>query len=66
MEALQNDDTRLAKPTLEEEAEKILHLHGGDGSQAVMTLLIEIDSLQDRLWIAKIAMGQGFTRGWKP
>lgn len=66
MEALQNDDARLAMPTLEDEADKILQLHGGDGRQAVMTLLVEMDSLQDRLWVAKIAMGQGFTRGWKP
>lgn len=66
MEALQNDAARRAEPMLEDEAENILQLHGGDGRQAVMTLLVEMDALQDRLLIAKIAMGHGFTRGWTP
>lgn len=66
MEALQNDAARRAEPTLEDEAENILQLHGGDGRQAIMTLLVEMDALQDRIWAAKIAMGHGFTRGWTP
>ncbi|MDO9417161.1 hypothetical protein [Pararhizobium sp.] len=65
MLAQQNDDARPQGPTLEQEAEKILELHGGDGAEAVMTLLVELDALQDRLQIANIAMGRGFTRGWK-
>lgn len=66
MLAHQNEEPRPQEPTLEDEADKILQLHGGDGRQAVMTLLVEMDALQDRLWIAKMAMGCGFTRGWKP
>lgn len=66
MLAHQNEDPRPRELTLEEEAKNIVDLHDGDGLQAVMTLLVEMDALQDRLWSAKIAMGCGFTRGWKP
>lgn len=62
----QQNEQPCPQPTLEEEADKVLELHGGDGRQAVMTLLIEVDALQERLWCAKIAMGRGYTRGWKP
>ncbi|MDO9416216.1 hypothetical protein [Pararhizobium sp.] len=65
MLAHQKEDPRPQQPTLEEEARAILEIHGGNGEQAIMTLLVEMDALQDRLLIARIAMGHGFTRGWK-
>lgn len=66
MRAPPKEEPRSREPALEDEADKILQLHGGDGRQAIMTLLIELDVLQERLWVAKIAMGHEFARGWKP
>lgn len=66
MRAPQNEEPRSREPALEDEADKILQLHEGDGRQAIMTLLIEVDALQERLWLAKIAMGHEFAPGWKP
>lgn len=49
----------------EGEAEAILALHNGDAIEAIRTLLAERDAVEDKLRIAAIAMGHGFTRGWR-
>lgn len=48
------------------EAAAVIGYHGGNAAAAVMTLLHERDDLLERLAIARIAMGVGYTRGWKP
>lgn len=49
----------------QEEAEAILAMHGGNAIEAIRTLLAERDAVEDKLRIATIAMGHGFTRGWR-
>ncbi len=49
-----------------DEAYQILALHDWDALEAIRTVLAERDSVEERLRIATIAMGRGFTRGWKP
>lgn len=44
----------------------VIQCHGGNAIAAVETLLDEIHHLQNQLSIAVAAMGQGYTRGWKP
>ncbi len=49
-----------------DEAFEVLALHDWDALEAIRTVLAERDAVEDRLRIAAIAMGRGFTRGWKP
>ncbi len=49
-----------------EEAFEVLALHDWDALEAIRTVLAERDAVEERLRIAAIAMGRGFTRGWKP
>jgi hypothetical protein len=51
---------------VEAEASAIIGYHDGNAAAAVVTLLIERDDLLERLAIARIVMGEGYTRGWKP
>ncbi|CVI59593.1 hypothetical protein CFBP4996_17995 [Agrobacterium leguminum] len=44
----------------------VIQCHDGDAVAAVGTLLDEIHHLQNQLSIATVAMGRGYTRGWKP
>lgn len=49
-----------------DEAVEVLALHDWDALDALRTVLAERDAVEERLRIANIAMGRGFTRGWKP
>lgn len=48
------------------EAMEVLALHDWDALEAIRTVLAERDAVEERLRIAAIAMGRGYTRGWKP
>lgn len=52
--------------TLREEAAEILALHDGNALEALRTLIAERDAVEERLAIATLVMGRGFTRGWRP
>lgn len=57
------------KPELrndKDEAFQVLALHEWDALEAIRTVLAERDAVEERLRIAVLAMGRGFTRGWKP
>lgn len=54
----------LPKP--KDEALEVLALHEWDALEAIRTVLAERDAVEERLRIAAVAMGRGFTRGWKP
>ncbi len=57
------------KPELrndKDEAFQVLALHEWDALEAIRTVLAERDAIEERLRIATIAMGRGYTRGWKP
>ncbi|WP_313194840.1 dehydrogenase [Shinella zoogloeoides] len=54
------------QPTLREEAAEILALHDGNALEALRTLIAERDAIEERLAIATLVMGRGFTRGWRP
>lgn len=54
----------IKKP--EDIAAYVTQYHDGDAVAAVRTLLDEIHHLQNQLSIATVAMGRGYTRGWKP
>lgn len=49
-----------------QEAEQILAYHDGNAVEAIHTMIIERDELFRRLLISQLAMGWGFTRGWRP
>lgn len=53
-------------PAAQDEAIEILRLHDGNALEALRTLIAERDAVEERLAIAVIAMGRGFTRGWRP
>lgn len=53
-------------PEIEDVADYVLACHDGNAKQAVETLLLEIEHLQDQLSTAVAAMGRGYTRGWQP
>lgn len=53
----------------EPKADPIDHLiawHDGDSRAAIETLMEDIQHLRLQLALATAAMGNGFTRGWKP
>lgn len=54
------------QPREQDEAAQILALHQGDALEALRTLIAERDAVEERLAIATIAMGRGYTRGWRP
>lgn len=49
-----------------EEAAEILDLHNGNALEALRTLIAERDAVEERLAIAALVMGRGYTRGWRP
>jgi len=49
-----------------DEAFQVLVLHEWDALEAIRTVLAERDAVEERLRIATLAMGRGFTRGWRP
>lgn len=49
-----------------DEAFEVLALHNWDALEAVRTLLAERDAVEEKLRIARVVMGRGYTRGWKP
>ena len=52
--------------TPKDEAFAVLALHNWDALEAVRTVLAERDAVEERLRIAALVIGRGFTRGWKP
>jgi hypothetical protein len=50
------------QPPCSDEAAEILALHGGDALEALRTLIVERDAVEERLAIAAIAMGIGGPR----
>ncbi len=51
------------------EADPVDHIiawHDGDSRSAIETLMDDIQHLRLQLALATAAMGNGFTRGWKP
>jgi hypothetical protein len=48
-----------------DEAVAILEMHDGNALEAIRTLLAERDAVEEKLRFASIAMGHGFTRGWR-
>lgn len=54
------------EPVLQDEVIEVLRLHNGDAVEALKTLIAERDAVEERLAIATLAMGRGFTRGWRP
>lgn len=61
-----NEAHQRREPVAQDEASEILHLHHGNALEALRTLIAERDAVEDRLAMAIIAMGRGFTRGWRP
>lgn len=53
------------EPPPVDEAVALLDMHDGDALEAIRTLLAERDAMEEQLQIAAIAMGHGFTRGWR-
>lgn len=53
------------EPPPMDEAAAILEMHEGNALEAIRTLLAERDAVEEKLQIAAIAMGHGFTRGWR-
>lgn len=53
------------EPPSIDEAVAILEMHEGNALEAIRTLLAERDAVEEKLRIAAIAMGHGFTRGWR-
>ncbi|NRF08254.1 dehydrogenase [Agrobacterium pusense] len=54
---------------IEPEADPVDHIiawHDGDSRAAIETLMEDIQHLRLQLALATVAMGKGFTRGWKP
>lgn len=51
---------------IEEEAVEILALHEGNALEALRTMIAERDAIEERLAFATLAMGRGYTRGWRP
>lgn len=54
------------QPTVPEEAAEVLALHDGNALEALRTLIAERDAIEERLAVATLVMGRGFTRGWRP
>lgn len=52
--------------TPKDEAFSVLALHNWDALEALRTVLAERDAVEERLRIAALVIGRGFTRGWKP
>ncbi|UYZ11174.1 dehydrogenase (plasmid) [Agrobacterium salinitolerans] len=53
----------------EPEADPVDHIiawHDGDHRAAIWTLMEDVQHLRMQLALATAAMGDGFTRGWKP
>lgn len=50
----------------QDEALQILELHQGNALEALRTLIAERDAVEERLAIATLVMGRGYTRGWRP
>lgn len=48
-----------------DEAAAILELHEGNALEAIQTLPAERDAVEEKRRFASIAMGHGFTRGWR-
>lgn len=61
-----NQAPQQSVPAARDEATEILQLHDGNALEAPRTLIAERDAVEERLAIAVIAMGRGFTRGWQP
>ena len=53
------------EPSSVDEAVAILEMHDGNALEAIRTLLAERDAVEEKLRAAAIAMGHGFTRGWR-
>lgn len=53
------------EPPPMDEAAAILEMHDGNALEAIRTLLAERDAVEEKLRVAAIAMGHGFTRGWR-
>ncbi len=49
-----------------DEAFEVLALHDWDALEAIRTVLAERDAIEERLRIAAVVMGRGYTRGWRP
>lgn len=54
------------KQEKKDEAFEVLALHDWDALEAIRTVLAERDAVEERLRIAVVAMGRGYTRGWRP
>ncbi|MCO4316374.1 hypothetical protein M8997_004205 [Phyllobacterium sp. 21LDTY02-6] len=48
------------------EVDELIAEHGGDVYAAIKTLLSDREFLIRELQYAALAMGHGYTRGWKP
>lgn len=49
-----------------DEAFEVLALHQWDALEALRTVLAERDAVEEKLRIARVVMGRGYTRGWRP
>ncbi len=54
------------EPQYADPLDGLIARHGGDILAALRTLHGEYVCLQDHLALAVVAMGHGYTRGWKP
>jgi len=61
-----NEVQQRRESAARDEATEVLRLHDGNALEALRTLIAERDAVEDRLAIAILAMGRGFTRGWRP
>ncbi|ANH08572.1 hypothetical protein [Shinella sp. HZN7] len=61
-----NDVHQRKEPAAQDEAIEVLRLHDGNALEALRTLIAERDAVEERLAIATLVMGRGFTRGWRP
>lgn len=52
--------------TEHDEVEHLIAWHDGDTRRAILTLLEDCRHLRLQLALATVAMGHGYTRGWKP
>lgn len=56
----------LSRETQADPVDHIIAWHDGDSRAAIETLMEDIQHLRLQLALATVAMGKGFTRGWKP
>ncbi len=61
-----NEAHQRQKAAAQDEAVEVLRLHDGNALEALRTLITERDAVEERLATAILAMGRGFTRGWRP